>query len=475
MNVLSWILLALITAGAACAAGHALLSKRDPRAALGWIAVCLMFPLAGPLLYFLFGFNRIRTRARKLQARSPSRDPVAGTPLSHFALSSSDVSVVYRELARIGDAVTGHPLVGGNRLQMMTSGEEVYEAMLASIAGAASSVSLATYIFESNQTGKRFVDALAAAKQRGVEVRVLVDGIGELYSIPRIGRLLREARIPVARFLPPRLWPPTVHINLRNHRKLLIVDGQLGFTGGMNIGDRHLLDGGASRRPVVDLHFRIEGPVVAQMEEVFLDDWAFATGHEVADVAMPIRDRQGTAICRAVVDGPDEDLDSLVTLLVGAISSARSSVSIMSPYFLPSPGICAALQAAALRGVEANVILPEDNNLPFVDWATRNMLHDLLRWGVRVFYQPPPFAHSKLFLVDDHYAQIGSANLDPRSLRLNFELVVEVYDAPFTRTLAEHFTSILATAREVTIEQLDARPIHIKARDATAWLFSPYL
>jgi cardiolipin synthase len=162
-------------------------------------------------------------------------------------------------------------------------------------------------------------------------------------------------------------------------------------------------------------------------------------------------------------------------VLVGAVAAARSRVAIMTPYFLPPPGLSAAMEAAALRGVEVDVILPAKNNLPFVDWAARNMLRELLRWGVRVYYQPPPFVHSKLFIVDGHYAQIGSANLDPRSLRLNFEFVVEVYDTSFAAQLAEHFTAAKGRSQELSVADLDARSLPVKTRDALAWLFSPYL
>jgi cardiolipin synthase len=271
MNPLEWTLLALITVGAAAAAGHALLSKRDPRAALGWIAVCLMFPAAGPVLYFLFGINRIRTRARKLQLSPGAPPPRAlSAPDSTGELTYKDVAAEYRQLARISDAITGRPLVRGNSVELLHSGEQAYPSMLAAIGAAERSVYLATYIFESNQTGLRFVGALAAAKARGVRVRVLVDGIGELYSLPRIGTVLRKQSVPAARFLPPRLLPPAVHINLRNHRKLLVVDGRIGFTGGMNIGDRHLADHGDNPGRVVDAHFRLEGPIVGQMERVFI-------------------------------------------------------------------------------------------------------------------------------------------------------------------------------------------------------------
>ncbi len=474
MNVLQWALLTLITLGAAAAAGHALLSKRDPRAALGWIAVCLMFPLAGPALYFLFGINRIRTRARKLQVQPGGASREARGQEGVGELTYHDVVAEFRELARTSDAITGRPLVGGNRIELLHSGEQTYPAMLEAISSASRSVYLATYIFESNRTGLRFAAALAAARARDVEVRVLIDGIGELYSLPRIGTVLHRLGVPMARFLPPRLLPPAIHINLRNHRKLLVVDGRVGFTGGMNIGDRHLADHRDDPGRVVDAHFRLEGPIVRQMERVFIDDWAFAAD-ETLDVSDPANDERGSAICRSIVDGPDDDMDRMATILTGAAAVAHRRICIMSPYFLPPPGLYAALQAAALRGVEVSVILPGKNNLAFVQWATRNVLTELLRWGVRVYYQPAPFAHTKLFVVDDHYAQIGSANLDPRSLRLNFEFGVEVYDTAFASTLAAHFEEVRGRSTELSVEDLDGRPLLIKVRDASAWLFSPYL
>jgi cardiolipin synthase len=303
---------------------------------------------------------------------------------------------------------------------------------------------------------------------------VILDGVGELYSYPRAGTLLKRHGVRVGRFLPPRLIPPAIHVNLRNHRKILVADGRTGFTGGMNIGDRHLAETSENPSRVVDVHFLIRGPVVQDMESVFLEDWEFVTAEKTPSSHVPVS-HEGMAICRTVVEGPNEDLDRLTAILLGAISSARQSVSIMTPYFLPTRDMTAVLQAAALRGVEVEVILPSKNNLWFVHWATRNILWELLRRGVRVFYQPPPFVHSKLFIVDHHYAQIGSPNIDPRSLRLNFELSIEVYDRPFAKLLTEHMNEVRSRSREVSIEELDNRPIPARARDALAWLFSPYL
>jgi cardiolipin synthase len=225
---------------------------------------------------------------------------------------------------------------------------------------------------------------------------------------------------------------------------------------------------------VVDTHFRLNGPIVRQIERIFLDDWEFITGERISQ-RESLSTEAGMARCRSIVEGPDEDIDSLTAVLIGAVSSAHRRVSIMTPYFLPPRDLTGALQSAALRGVEVSVILPSWNNLPFMHWATRNMLWELLQRGVRVYYQPPPFAHTKLLLVDEDYAQIGSANLDPRSLRLNFELVVEVYDRGFAQVLAEHLNSTRDRSVEVFLEELDGRPLPVKLRDSVAWLFSPYL
>ncbi len=278
----------------------------------------------------------------------------------------------------------------------------------------------------------------------------------------------------VARFLPPRLLLPPIHINLRNHRKILVADGQVGFTGGMNIGDRHLADNINNPRRSIDMHFRLRGPVVAQLEQTFLEDWAFCTDEKVEPTrAFPLE--SGSAVCRVISDGPNEDMDNLATILIGAISSARERVLIMTPYFLPSPEMISALQTAALRGVQVHVVLPSKNNLPYIKWAGTNMLAPLLIRGVKIFYQPPPFVHTKLFVIDEQYAQIGTANIDPRSLRLNFELAVEIYDLQVANILSTHIEHQIRQSEQVTLESVLHRPFIIKVRDALMWLFSSYL
>ncbi len=477
MEWLQWLVVVCYITAAWGGAGHALLNKRDPRSALGWIVVCLAFPFAGAIAYFLFGVNRVRTRAKELDKRSRfrlrsdrrQRGYDADAPASSHAFSAE-----LQALMRVSEQLTGWPLQGGNLIEPLMNGEQAYPAMLEAIEGARDSVFLTTYIFETNHMGRTFIDALARAVARGVDVRVLLDGVGEWYSLPRAGTLLRKRGVPVARFLPPKLIPPSLHVNLRNHRKVLVADSRIGFTGGMNIGDRHLAEREDNKGRVIDVHFRLTGTVVPQMEQAFLSDWAFVVGEQTTLAPMHSAE-VGNSSCRVIVDGPNEDFDKLSAILIAAISLAHERIIVMTPYFLPSREMIAALQTAALRGVKVIVILPGVNNLPYVHWATRSMLWQLLQWDIEIYYQPPPFAHTKLFLVDDHYAQFGSANIDARSLRLNFELAVEVYDNAALTDWVAYAEKIRQRSRRISFEELEQRPLPIKIRDALAWLFSPYL
>jgi cardiolipin synthase len=264
-------------------------------------------------------------------------------------------------------------------------------------------------------------------------------------------------------------------MNMRNHRKVLVADGRFGFTGGLNIRMGHCLEG-KSRAPVRDIHFRVEGPVVTQIQEIFADDWLFTTGEFLRGPAwFPELDRTGQVLARAISDGPDEDLDKLRWTLLGGLAVARSSVVIQTPYFLPDAAIISALNVAALRGVRVEIILPAQSNLPFVDWASRAHWWQVLEHGCQIWLTPRPFDHSKLMIVDEAWTLLGSANWDPRSLRLNFELNVECYDPALAERLAAVLKQRLAQARQVTLEDVDSRSLPMRLRDGVARLLTPYL
>ena len=479
MHIIDTVMAGLALVVAVVSSLHALFSKRDPKSAIGWIAVCVLIPFAGPFLYYLFGINRVRTRAEKLQRRADSQQEGENTradrqPSGAESIAGTKDTSDHPEFARVSDILTDRPLVDGNRIEALHSGEEAYPAMLDAIDRARRTLFLTTYIFERNRTGKAFVDALVHAAERGVDVRVIIDGLSDLFHLRWASRRLKKHDVPVARFLPPQLIPPTALVNLRNHRKILVADGEIGFTGGINIGDSYLAERHDNPRRVVDLHFRLKGPVVRQIEEVFIDDWGFITGR-YESVAAAESAPEGSARCRVITGGPNEDMDKLALLLTAAVAAARTSIVIMTPYFIPPRGLLAALQAAALRGLRVSVILPGKSDSRFVHWATRNLLWELLERGVQVYYRPPPFAHTKLVIIDDYYVHIGSANIDPRSLRLNFELNVEIFDKPLAEILTRDAEAVIQKSRAVTLDEVDGRSFPVKLRDSLAWLLSPYL
>lgn len=451
---------------------HALLNKRDPKAALGWVACCLLVPYLGPFLYVVFGINRTRISARKM------RPP----PLEEPLLSDAPVLPEYDlfPLSIIGYNVTHRPLLPCEEVKVLINGDQAYPAMLDAIAAARETIYLATYIFSNGRISDQFLQALEQACIRGVDVKIILDGMGERMSFPRIGGQLKQRNIPFRRFNDFRLIPPSLHLNLRNHRKLLLVDGHTVFTGGMNIADENTsLDQDTPRR-IEDIHFMFRGGIAADLEAAFLRDWDYCSGKEESAlpeaVSLTARKLDPELVwARMVLDGPNEDLDKLSDILVGVISAAKRRIWIMTPYFLPDAELIGALQAARLRNVQVTILLPGKNNIPLTHWATRNLLWQLINYGVNVYYQPPPFVHSKLLLIDDYYSLVGSANIDPRSLRLNFELTVELFSTSLNHELEAYFLLKQQDSQRYTRHKLNSRPLPIRMRDAMAWLLSPYL
>ena len=459
------------------ASAHVVLTKRDNRAALGWIGIIWLAPLVGSILYFTFGINRIRRKARKLRKKESKRrrqqlDNAAAEELQRVL---EDDALHLASLSQFIGGLSKSPLLTGNTITPLHCGDEAYVRMLAAIEAAENSIALCTYIFDNDAAGREFSDALARAVARGVEVRVLIDDVGTRYSWPSIKRELRKGAVPFNTFLPT-LVPWQLHYtNLRNHRKILVVDGRLGFTGGMNIRAGHRLDP-PSRHPVRDLHFEIAGPVVAQLQECFVGDWEFATGELLeGKLWFPPLQPQGPALCRGIPDGPDSRADMLRFTLLAAINAAQRSLTVVTPYFLPDTTLITALNVAAMRGVHVSILLPEKNNLALVQWASTAQLWQVLERGCEIYLTRPPFDHTKIVLVDDAWSFVGSANWDARSLRLNFEFNVECYDLDLAAQLNKLIRTKLSTAKQITLQDVDSRPLLIRVRDGLARLATPYL
>ncbi len=460
----------------ACASAiHAVMYKRDPKGAGLWLFAVFTFPIFGAWLYWTFGINRIERRAeRRLGGRQkPFHPPEDVTP--HTAVVDHVVSLELRTLRRVTDAVTRLPLLGGNHLEPLHNGEQAYPAMLDAIHSAKQSITLASYIFDWDKTGRSFVEALASAARRGVRVHVLLDGVGAVYSFSRTGRALIKAGAQVAAFFPLRFPLGRLRLNLRNHRKILVVDGCIGFTGGMNISRRHMLKQMSLSRSE-DLHFKVLGPVVAQMQQTFTEDWFLAKKTLLSGPDyFPELDAMGDSVCRGIISGPDENHEKIHLVLQGALASAERSVRIVTPYFVPSASIVSAMCMAKLRGVEVTLVLPSKVDLPYMRWAADAFLWQVLQHGVRVFLRKPPFVHTKLVIVDDQWFLLGSANIDRRSFRLNFEFNIEVYDEAMAGELGQWIDTLVKESEEVTLEDVDARPKWMRLRDGLVRLFAPYL
>lgn len=474
------VFLVALAAGAVVAAvlasAHAVLYKRDDRGTMMWVGLIWALPLLGPACYLAFGVNRIKRRAVRLRRPRPRRNDAAGEPRELPAPSPLAPGAQHlAPLIEVVSRVTGAPLLPGNDLQPLVNGELAFPAMLEAIAGASHTVGLSTYIFDRDEIGLAFARGLGAAVRRGVQVRVLIDATGTLLTRHSIVAELRRAGVTFARFLPAISMGKPVSLHLRNHRKLLIVDGHTGFTGGMNICVSRL----RTRRtqvPVEDVQFRVRGPVVAHLQGAFVDDWQFATGEALGGATwFPALPAAGSMHARGIADGPDEEFGQTRWAILGAITASRRSLKILTPYFLPDSALISALNLAAMRGVAVDVVLPTAGDVPFVQWASAAHWWQLLEHGVRIWVAPAPFDHSKLFIVDDAWVLLGSSNWDPRSLRLNFEFNLECYDSELAVRMAALFAARKSRARNVSLRDANSRKLLIRLRDGIARLATPFL
>ena len=420
----------------------------------------------------------MRRKAIKLTGNEGAID----SPLSPYALPPEAVerrSDSHLEpLAKFGQRLTGRPLLDGNALTPLIDGVAAYPAMIAAIEAAERSVALCSFIFHDDAGGGPIIDALIAAHRRGVAVRVLVDGIGSGYLRSPVCDRLWAAGVPAQRFMHEVAPWKMSFVNLRSHKKVLVVDGVHGFTGGMNIAGVNLYRQIpiAPDKAVQDVHFRVEGPVVAHLMETFAEDWAFTTG-EVLDGEnwFPEIVAAGNVPARGIASGPDEDNEKLMWTMAAAIGRAERRIRILTPYFVPDDRLGSQLALASVRGVEVELIVPERSNHAYMDWAMDALFAPLLRAGCIIRRTPGPFDHSKLMTVDGAWVLLGSGNWDARSLRLNFEFNGETYSAAFTATCDAIIDGKCQGSRLVDLGWIKSRAIPVRLRDSAARLASPYL
>lgn len=438
--------------------------RREPVATLSWLLSLAALPVVGLVIYYLFGPMRIRRqRIRRARARSALASPALADDLAPI----SDLQV-----ARLARRTTGLAPKRMREPHLLRDGAETYEAMLEAIAAARHHIHLASYIFDPDETGRRFRDALTAKAREGVAVRLLIDSVGSAGTRNRFFAALRAAGGEVAWFHPVRLrFARRPALNQRSHRKLLIVDGRLGFTGGVNISDTQ--DPRRRADAFCDLHLRFSGAAVQGLQVTFVEDWSYVTGAALCDDGFwPAMDSAGSPAL-VIPSGPDSSWEAYHRVSVEAIHDATARVWLVTPYFVPSEAARMALTNAALCGVDVRLMLPRRADSRLVSAAARSYYDELLGAGVRIFEYQPNLLHAKTLLIDRHHVMIGSANFDNRSFRVNFELSTLVSDAQLALAMEAAWNDYATRCVEVRANQPVSRWRHLG--DATARLFSPLL
>ena len=402
-----------------------ILEKRSPISTIAWILTLVLLPYVGLVVYFFIGPHRVR---RKRMRHGRSSKEVRASLAADVASHPEDVLAPHRaQLATLAVRASGSLMSTAKDITVLGGGKECFDAIEEAIRGAKQHVHVLYYIFEPDRTGTRIRDALALRAKAGVSVRLLTDGVGTALS-GRFLKPLRQAGGVYAQFNPIALGGLLPRIQLRNHRKIVIVDGRVGFLGGINVGDEY--DASVSSRDAFrDTHLRIEGAAVRELQFTFLEDWHFSTGEIIRDKGMfPPPEPDEKQACIIVPSGPDQEWESIEHVYFTAITQADSLIQLTTPYFVPDEALRVALCSAALRGVRLELIVPHKSDSLIVTAAARSYFDELLRAGAHV-YEYPRMVHAKTMVVDGKIGIVGSANLDNRSFRLNFEVSALFYEA----------------------------------------------
>jgi cardiolipin synthase len=471
---------------------HLLRHRRRTDSTLLWLLAVWALPVAGAVLYAMFGVDRVpRARWRRTAERRSglqrARDGAggAGGEPEGFWRRLADAAAVpsdpwAAEMDRTLSILTeGVPLTGGNKITPLLTGDEAFPKMLAAIREARHHVHLQSFIIGNDATGRKFMDALAEKAREGVRVRVLYDrfGSGEALWSGFFRRYRGVEGMSVAGWTQANLFRRQLQFNLRNHRKVLVVDGRIGFVGGCNLHDAERTRG--SEKAIQDYHFRVLGPVVHELQYGFLRDWHMMTGEPAealltaGNFAAPTA--AGGDLARVVDSGPNSTLNRAADLFFQAVCAARRSVAVITPYFLPTDDLLRALRMAALRGVRVELTVPERSNHWYTTWAGRALYEDLLEAGVRLYERKPPFVHAKAMVVDGRMSVVGTANWDVRSLASNFETSLVVYGTGFASALGMLVREDRLASREVPLAAFKARPVWQRYLENACGLLAPLL
>ncbi|MDR2891462.1 MAG: cardiolipin synthase [Alistipes sp.] len=483
MIVWGWIQAALAVVygvGVAAIVASIVRERRDPTKSLAWIALVVFVPVAGLLAYVLFGRN---WRKRKMFSRKGILDEeyIEAVSKRQFSSLSDPALEATPEIANNRDTIRlmlGNSralLAIHNRVTVLQNGKATFASLFEALRAATHSIHLEYYIFDNDRIGRRIEKILKQKASEGVEVRVIYDGVGTLWTEGSIFRRMRRAGVQVECFMPVVFPWLTGRVNYRNHRKIAVIDGRVGYTGGINIAERYLA--GTRLGKWRDIHLKIEGEAVNLLQAVFITDWRFVRRTEYLNAEKYFGRSEVTEVCpiQMAVSGPDSDWSVIMQAFFSAITKARSRIFISTPYFMPNAALLTAMKVAALSGIDVRLLLPARSDSKLVYWATRSYIGELLDAGIKVYMYRGGFNHSKLIIIDGEFCSVGSANMDMRSFEDNFELSALIYDRRLAAELESSFEADLRQSRLVTTEWWEARSWRRSTLEALARLLSPLL
>lgn len=454
--------------------------KGDPLKTISWLLVLFLLPVIGIVFYFFFGKNYRKEKifSRKgisdlEQMRILVQDTFIGLPRSTLFKNKKlhqKMNIMRLLLNSSKSLVTEF-----NRVKVLNNGLNTFEAIFNAIENAKNHIHLEYYIIDDDNIGNKLRELLIKKAKQGLKIRLIYDDVG-CWSLPdKFITTMTNAGIEVFPFLPVRFPTLTYKINYRNHRKIVVVDGQIGFVGGLNIADRYL-EGKPEYGIWRDTHLQIEGEAVSSLQVVFLIDWFFVSEQIIReDKYFKTEKADEHHLVQITASGPDSDYASIMQAYFAAIASAQSSIYISSPYFLPNESILTALKTASLSGVDVRILLPARSDSRIVFWATRSYVTELLEAGVNIYFYEKGFPHSKLLIVDGVLSSVGTANMDIRSFDQNFEISALIYDEAISKELQEYYLLDLSNSSHITLDKWEQRPRWDSIRESVARIFSPLL
>lgn len=455
------------------------LENRDPSKTITWLIVLAIFPIIGFVCYMIFGqsYRKRRLFRKRTFIDQETFKRVESTPpptKEQVATMGDHQQLLFRLAHKLGKS----PISFATRTKVLTDGKETYDSILDAIRAAKHHVNLEYYIVRNDEIGREFKELLIEKAKQGVEVRFLYDAVGSWFLSKRYRRDLREAGVQMVSFFPVKLPFLNHRINYRNHRKIVVVDGEVGFIGGLNIGDEYL---GKKKRSFGfwrDTHLRVEGEAVRSLQLFFLQDWFYMTGDTLLAPKYlsptPLRGENLGGV-QMVASGPDGEWEAIKSLFFSMIIAAKKSIWIASPYFIPDADILSALRVAALSGIDVRILVPDRPDKRIVYYASRSYFPELLEVGVKIYEYEKGFMHSKLIVVDGELASIGTANMDMRSFHLNFEVNAFLYRTESTAELVRDFEEDFRHSNQLVLENFRKRSILSRVVESTSRLLSPLL